>query len=285
MKHINDRQHIDDLVTHHLADDSGARAGFNGHRVTSAITATALDAAAMQHGNTQYHTLLQYQRQDEQQHGAGNTHRRVSYRHLTVIDNRAAHADHGFNYGSHSLIAHRLRHVAERGKHRLVAHHHAHVTIERHMALFTTFDALGEVAREIDDTITLLAVHGILGLLHVGSIAYNINFLSGIKATGKVAAQCSAVIIDNNDPLVTYYLGIIDERIQHGVNRIKQQEEDDHALVAEDEQQLASANLEHLDAPEEESAMFQFLSHIIKARKRDSDTPSSTAMTTTWAGW
>ena len=57
-----------------LTDDGSAGTGLYCHGVTPSVATAALDATAMQHGDTQYHTLLQYQGQNKQQHGAGDTH-------------------------------------------------------------------------------------------------------------------------------------------------------------------------------------------------------------------
>ena len=285
VQHIDDGNDVDDLVTHHLADDSGTGAGLHSQRVATAVAATALDAAAVQHGDTQYHALLQHQRQDEQQHGAGDTHRGVAHGHLAVLDNGAAHADDRLDNGSHLLATHGLGDAGQCGEHRLVAHHHAHVTVQRHVALLAAPDVLGEVARDVQDAVARLAVHRLLGLLHVGGITGNSHLLGGVHAAHQVAAHGGAVVIDDNDTLVTHHLGVVDQGIQHGVERVEHQEEDDHALVAEHEHQLAAAHLQHLYAPQEQSAMFQFLTHIIRARTRDSCTLSSTATTAAWAGW
>ena len=285
MKNIDDGQHIDNLVAHHLANNSSTRTGLNSHRVTAAIATTALDTAAMQHGDTQYHALLQHQRQDEQQYGTGNTHCGVAHRHLVVLDDRSAHIHHGFDDGSHPFIAHCLSDVGQSSKHRLVAHHHAHVAVERHMRLFSAAGTLAEITGHVQDAITLLAMHGLLCLLHVGGIACNSDLLGSIETAHEVTARMGAVVIDNHNTLVAYHLGIIDNGIQDRVNRIEEEEKDDYALVTEHEQQLAAAHPQHLDAPQEKSAMFQFLGHIIRAHTRGSCTPSSSAMTAAWAGW
>ena len=270
VQHIDDWQDIDNLVAHHLADDGSSRSSLNRHRVTTAVAATSLDAATMQHGDTQNHALLQHQRQDEQQHGAGDTHRGVAHGHLTTLDNATAHAGQRLDLGSQALVAHSLCNVGECGEHRLVAHHHAHVAVERDVTLLATGNTLSEVARHMQDAIAILAVHRLTRLLHISGIADDGDFLRRIHAANQVATHRGAIVIDDNDTLVAHHLGIIDEGIQNRIDGIEQQEEDDHALVAEDEQQLAATHLEHLYKPQEQSAMFHFLGHIlIKAHTRD----------------
>ena len=88
-----------------------------------------------------------------------------------------------------------------------------------------------------------MAVHGAASLGDVGGVTDHAGTLSGVEAAGKVAAGGRAVVVNDYHADVAHQLRVVDERVEHRVDKGQEQKEDYQALVVNNHSQLTHKDL------------------------------------------
>lgn len=133
-------------------------------------------------------------------------------------------------------ITHGLQHDLVAGEiDRLHIEERRHVAIERYMRLSKRVrQLLGEVTREIDDTVYLLVTQQLLRLRHRGAGVRQFNIRRGVPSMQKLAALRRIAQIDYRNRHIVDLLIPIERLVNQRIRQRGDNKNDDHTRVPED---------------------------------------------------